>query len=251
MILNLTIVLILLTGCGSGGGSVPVIPSESLKDGDILIHTQMYSPPAVSALANERRTLAVINSVYSTMVAIDPIRMPAISSTNELIINTTFFNNTPGRILDLDYGVDVENDIRIIREKWTCSVCYPHITDTEESCQGVWDVPGGFFYNTSTPTLPACAGDPPFGSVVCKDFFPANTDCRADAIYRVEYIEPGSGCHELYGSNLNMGPGESVTVAASIQGTIDIRRDHLARAFVQTETGRVVGDEYYIFDVGP
>lgn len=249
-IFNLIIVIILLAGCGSGGGSATVTPSDGIKPGDILIHTVFYNTPAEASSVVHAVEPGVFVSDYSTMVATNPIRMPAISQVDMVIINTTFFNNTPGRLLDLQFSIMIEHSARITRETWTCYKCYVHTDDSGSSCQGLWDIQGGFFYNTTNPTIPTCEGDPAFTPALCVDVFHPYINC-AGGTYQVDYTDPGDGCTGGTGSGINIGPGESFTGKVGTGGSFDIRRDHLARAKLETLEGRIAVEEYYIFDVGP
>lgn len=238
--------------CGSDDVSDPKGPSPK-----VTVTGNVYNQAVLAALSVPvgQRELSGALTPNSILNATAPnvaslTRFNDVSQDTLVTVDILVENKGAVDLSNLSYEVGIEEKAFLTREYWSCLECFDLFSGDGSICGShIWDVQGGYFYNTVTPALPACDTSP--GTGVCYDTFPADVDCEAQ-YFNIDYNGPGSGLQMTYGSIPALPSGKTFATSSGYShSAADIRSNHLAWFSVKDSKDNVLAEKYYAFDVMP
>ncbi len=235
------VLFLVLSACSSGVGG------SSASTGAIVVKGNIYNQTAPAA------AIAAVQMDTTTQ------RLPAISTSQMIIVSTEVINQTPIEYSGLRYEVLIEDDSELRPETWVCNQWYS--TTVGMAGNGVWRVAGNALTQStlaaampplplSQPPLPVCDATytPLPTSGFCIDTFFPGLDC-SKAIYSQDYSPPGAGLWRGT-SSLNLAVGQIFSTAAGLgNGGIGVRPDHIAQWTIYDKNNQPITSRKYLFDV--
>lgn len=238
----------LLMACGSGGDTTSDTSSDT---GSVTVTGKIYNPVVIASLDSDTtRDILAINTPNSILNALvyNMERLPAISQGSMVTVELYVKNGHGVKYDNTTYEIGVEDIGGRTREEWDCLQCFD-TSPTDQSCNIINTVQGGYFYNTVAAPGWTCSGVPASG--LCIDSFPPGIDCLSEE-HRWDYNGPGAGLVKSMGAIGSLRPGNTFTTTSGYShDAADIRPSHLAWFGVRDSEGAILAQKFYVFDVTP
>jgi len=195
----------------------------------------------------KRAFAATTISTRSSLIVEDPTRLADVSVAVGIVLDADVVNSTATSIEGYKVDIFIEDEQRITKENWDCSVCY-NISDGT-TCEGLLLIKGNtIFESDPTPTLPTC--DAGTGSqALCVTFFPNTIDC-ANPTYSWIYTEAGDGLQKFTMEGISVEALSNAVYSVGQQSSgWPVGTDKYGRFTLYNENSVFVMQKDYVFNV--